>query len=459
MTDDLIGFVVFWGVWLLVPMMIDGVTAVAYFIGAFRARRLASRRRRRRLEYFPSVSIIVPVHNGGEVVRKCLDSIRAQTYPHQLIEVLFVDNESTDQTLAVLMEEQGRPFGGRIEFISLPYRGKVGALNAGIHRVQGEIICNVDADTVLHPDAVVEMVFELESDPELAAATGAIEIMPVDPKGMHPVRFIRAECEFMEYYTGFNIGRQYQSETNSLFTLAGAFSAFRRDVLLRTFLYDERTVSEDTSLTFDIAGRFPTMKTKVVASAIAFVEPTETMRSLYAQRVRWQRGQIEVASLYPSFVRHPFRIRGIALPKALIIDHTLAFPRVVWTFLMPTLYLMGYPLTLVVSATLTMYLIYMVVDAVYMAVAFILAREDVRPRIVRDWWLFLFMPMFRWTVFWFRFAGFLTALMDPKEWRAAAPWAQAREGFRRMNATALTFMTGTASKVTGAAAWLVRGGG
>jgi hypothetical protein len=98
---------------------------------------------------------------------------------------------------------------------------------------------------------------------------------------------------------------------------------------------------------------------------------------------------------------------------------------------------------------LTMYLIYMTVDAIYMLVAFLLARSDVRRRIARDWWLFFFMPAFRWTVFWFRFAGFLTVLMEPKEWRAEAPWAQAGQGLRRMNASTFSFLTGTASRITG----------
>ncbi|MBI4304758.1 MAG: glycosyltransferase [Chloroflexi bacterium] len=458
MTDELIGFILYWGVWLLVPMLIDGVTAVAYFTGAFKARRrLRGRQRSSHLDYCPLVSIVVPVYNGGHVLAACLESMRRQTYPHDRIEILVVDNKSSDDTLQVVAGEQERPFEGSIQFITLPYKGKVGALNAGIHRVNGEIICNVDADTTLHPDAIREVVLELEHDPELGAATGAIEIAPVDSGTMHPVRFITAECEFLEYYTGFNIGRQYQSETASLFTLAGAFSAFRREVLLQTFLYDQRTVSEDTSLTFSIAERFPNMRTRVISSAIAYVEPAPGLQALYAQRVRWQRGQIEVAALHQKFVRHPFRINGISLPKALIVDHTLAFPRVVWTFLMPTMYLMGYPLMLVVSATLSMYLIYMGVDLIYQLVAYSLADATSRRRLRRDWWLFLFMPAFRWTVFWFRFAGFLTALTEAQEWRARAPWLEARDGVARLSASTVMFFTQSLPRAAALLAGIVKG--
>jgi len=442
MTDNFIGFVLFWGVWLFVPMLIDGVTAAAYFIGAFRSRPgTRPKYEEAELTHYPLVSIIIPVHNGADVLAACMESIRNQSYPHDRIEVLVVDNVSTDSTDEVFFEEQQKPFSGVSHWMSLPYKGKPGALNAGIHRVRGDIICNIDADTMLDKDAILAMARGFELDPKLAAATGAIEVMPLELGHRQPVRYILAEAEFLEYYTGFRIGRQYQSQTNSLFTLAGAFSGFRRDVLLRTFLYDNQTVSEDTSLTFFIARAFPEMRVKCLTSAVAYVKPTEGLRKLYAQRVRWQRGQLEVASLFPELERHPFRIRGLSLPKSLLVDHTLAFPRVVWTFLLPMLYFIGYPLALVVSATLSMYLIYMVVDALYIAVAHALAEGDAKARIRRHWWMFAFTPAYRWTTFWFRFGGFLSVLMESKTWRVDDPLTETREGLSRMSTAMLTFVT------------------
>lgn len=258
---------------------------------------------------------------------------------------------------------------------------------------------------------------------------------------MHPFKYLMAEAEFLEYYAGFRIGRQYQSQTKSLFTLAGAFSAFRRDVLLKTFLYDERTVSEDTDLTFFIARQFPERSVVAVGPAIAFVHPTESVKALYAQRLRWQRGQLEVASQYPDFERHPFRIKGLAISKSLLIDHTLAFPRVVWTFLLPMMYFVGYPLTLVVSATLSMYLIYMVVEGLYQFVAYMVAEGTAKARIRRHWWMFLFMPAYRWTTFWFRFGGFLAVMMENKEWRVSDPVTETKQGVQRVSTLTLTFLT------------------
>lgn len=449
MTDHLVGFALFWGVWMLVPLLIDGVTAVAYLYAAVRTR--AGRvpvGERKPLKAFPLVTVIIPSYNGASVLPVCLKAIREQSYPAASIEVLVIDNRSTDNTRAVMALEQERSFDGQVNFISLPYKGKAGALNVGIHHARGELILNVDADTALDRDALYEMARAFEDDNKLAAATGSVEVLPPDrdpmtgeKRDLHPLRYAMAQAEFVEYYQGFRIGRQYQSQTSSLFTLAGAFSAFRRDVMLRTFMYDQRTVSEDTDLTFYIAKRFPEMKVRAIADAIVYVHPTESLKELYAQRVRWQRGQIEVSAMYPEFERHPFRLRGLSVAKSLIVDHTLAFPRVVWTFLLPFMFLLGYPVEVVITATLALYLIYVGVEAVYYAVGLWVSEGEARTRMKGLWWLPVFMPLYRWTTFWFRFSGFLSALKDPKQWQARDPLSESYQSGRRMGTMALTFLT------------------
>lgn len=442
MTDTLITFSLFWGIWLLVPMLIDGSTAVAYLIGAWKVKRQQMRKRRQiKLEHYPLVTIIIPVHNGAPYLKKCIASLRGQSYPHDKLEVFVVDNLSNDQTFNVFKEEQAQPFEGSLQWVSVPQRGKSYALNAGIHMSRGEYVSNIDCDVVLHPDAILNMVKAFVADHDLGAATGSVEVMERKVEGSDPWRHLLAECEFQEYYSGFRIGRQYQTATNSLFTLAGAFSVFRRDVLLRTFLYDKQTVSEDTKMTFEIHKRFAELNKACIAEAIAYVEPTPSLSALYAQRVRWQRGQLEVASLYTEFVRSPLRIKGLSSPKSLIVDHTLAFPRVVWAFLLPMLYFVGYSLTLVVTATLAMYLCYMAIEVLYEITCYLLADNGPKQRVARNWWLFAVMPAFRYTVFWFRFGGFLSVLMEPAEWRVKDPVTEVRMGLSRLRGGVVSTVT------------------
>jgi biofilm PGA synthesis N-glycosyltransferase PgaC len=433
MTDALYSFLLFWAIWLLVPIAVDGTTALAYLIGVWRSERHKIRQRLgTRLDYYPMVTIIIPVHNGAPYLQKCIESIRHQSYPHDKIEVFVVDNLSDDGSFKVFADEQTKPFGGVLHWVSVPQKGKAYALNAGVHIARGEYVANIDCDVVLHEDAVLNMIKAFVADEELAAATGSVEILPRNNNGSDPLHHLLAECEFTEYFTSFRIGRQYQSNTNSLFTLAGAYSMFRRSILLQTFLYDKQTVSEDTKLTFELHKKFSELKIICVGEAVVYTEPTPSFSALYSQRVRWQRGQLEVSSLFPEFVRTPFRMRGLASSKSLIVDHTLAFARAVWTFLLPMLYFVGYPLSMVVSANLVMYACYMGVEVAYWFTSYILADNGVRKRLRKNWWLFIVMPLYRFVLFWFRFGGFLSVLTEPADWKAKDPFTQVSEGMKKL---------------------------
>ena len=95
-------------------------------------------------------------------------------------------------------------------------------------------------------------------------------------------------------------------------------------------------------------------------------------------------------------------LRGISIVKSLLVDHTLAFPRVVWTFLLPFMFLLGYPVEVVVTATFGLYLIYMGVEALYYIVALWVSEGEARARLWRLWWIPVFMPGYRWLTFWSR---------------------------------------------------------
>jgi putative glycosyltransferase (exosortase G-associated) len=434
MTTTLFGFLMYWGIWLLVPMAIDGTTAIAYLWGAWRFQRGVIRRRRGFvLERFPSVTVIVPVHNGAGQLADCLASIRRQRYPHDKISVLVVDNDSTDDTQQVFWQQNDAPFEGRMELIALEYAGKSWALNAGIHLSDSDYVCNLDADTRLKSDALLCMVRAFEADRRLAAATGSIEVAPVEGGAeMHPIKRAFAQAEFVEYLVAFRIGRQFQSHTGNLFTLAGAFSFFRRDVLMRTTLYNNMTVSEDTNLTFEIREKFPEMSIEAVSEAVAYTAPTASLSALYAQRVRWQRGEIEVLSIFSNPAYNPFRMSRFKTLVTLLVDHTLVFPRIIWTFLLPLMFVVGYPMGLVISAMALLYLVYGAIDALFLVVAYGLSDGETRRRIRSCWWVFVVLPAFRYVTFWFRIGGFLEVLNEPAQWRVRNPWEQTRDALRHM---------------------------
>jgi len=432
--ERILGLAIYWGVWLILPVLVDGVNALALFIQVGLTQIRARRRSRPPVTDWPGVSIIIPVYNGEQTLGNCLESLRWQNYPLEKLEIIVVDNGSTDRTYDVFQRQHRRQFQGQMHWISIPGRGKSYALNAGLHSASNPYICNVDADTIIHPEALRQMVSHFEADPTLGAATGAIEVLPISPGDeKNRLAFLIAECEFQEYLAAFWLGRQGQTLSHSLYTLAGAFSFFRRSVLLHTMLYDKQTVSEDTKVTFDIRRQFGGERLACIPEAVVYVTPTPSLSTLYSQRVRWQRGEIEVAAVYQEMLDpNMLRLRGLALGRTLLIDHTFLFPRLVWTFLFPALVLFGYPLSLIVSATIIIYLFYIFIATISALSVYMIATPANRSRLWRNWWIVTIIPAYRFLIFTFRLAGSIIALTEPAEWRVQAPWTETAAAIRSL---------------------------
>jgi len=88
----------------------------------------------------PAVSVIVPVLHDPAGIRTCVGALRRQTYPYELLELIVVDNGSTDDTPDVAAE-----LGARV-IRETEKRGSYAARNTGLRAATGEVIAFTDAD-------------------------------------------------------------------------------------------------------------------------------------------------------------------------------------------------------------------------------------------------------------------------------------------------------------------------
>ena len=96
------------------------------------------------IDEWPVVSVVIPVLNGEKVIGRCLDSIRALDYPRERLEVIVADNGSTDQTAEIARSYD-------VVVVVEPKPGAAAARNAGIAAARGEWVATTDADCVVHP--------------------------------------------------------------------------------------------------------------------------------------------------------------------------------------------------------------------------------------------------------------------------------------------------------------------
>jgi len=119
----------------------------------------------------PDVTVVVPVRDGAGVIGPCVESLLALDYPADRLEIVVVDNGSTDGTREILER-----FSGRIRIGEEARRGPAAARNAGIRLAQGELVAFTDADCVVDPSWLRELVRRRGADAEVVG--GRILALP-----------------------------------------------------------------------------------------------------------------------------------------------------------------------------------------------------------------------------------------------------------------------------------------
>ncbi len=191
------------------------------------------------------VSVVIPNWNGRELLPACLSSLGSQTY--QDLEIVLVDNASTDDSVALAREL--RP---EAKIITLERNlGFAKAMNAGIRASEGDYIACLNNDTEASPPWLSELVACLERHPRAAAIASKMidQRNPrlLDGAGDIMTRYLRAYPRGR----GEEDAGQYDEEME-VFGVSGGASLWRAQVLREIGLFDEDLFAyyEDVDLSF-----------------------------------------------------------------------------------------------------------------------------------------------------------------------------------------------------------------
>lgn len=165
-----------------------------------------------------SVSVIIPVCNGGSAFRQCLSSVtRAVPSPS---EIVVVDDGSTDGSAAVAEE-----FGARVLVLGAR-GGPARARNAGARAATGDVLFFVDADVVLPRDAVGQVAQGFADMPQVAALFGSYDDAP-------------AAANFLSQFKNLSHHYFHQTSSEEACSFWGACGAIRREVFAAMGGFDE----------------------------------------------------------------------------------------------------------------------------------------------------------------------------------------------------------------------------
>lgn len=406
--------ILYWIVWLIIPLLIDIVSGIGSAIVVFLA---YFEKRNKNISFYPYVSILIPFHNSEKTIEKCLLSILKQSYPLNRIQVILIDNDSVDNSGSIIYKFQETHINLKMWYIKSSIRGKALALNKGLYISEGKYIINIDSDGILEENAILNMVIKFENNENINAITGVVLINfeEIQETKNFLLRQLQ-KCELFEYDESFIVGRIFQGRTNTMFTMSGAFSAFRKEAIFKTQLYNSETLGEDTHMTFQIRKNFRG-KIEVCEDSFFYTSPIESFNKLYIQRQRWQRGEMEVASAFIGENGEKRNVNKI-LKYIIFKDHTLNFPRLIWIFAMIYLVFIDYPIRLLIGINLIMYFAYVFNSLIYFLISklYINNQKDLKKYFNYQCYIVFLLPIYRLILFFFRLAGIINSSKQRAKW-------------------------------------------
>lgn len=417
----------FWAAWIIIPVMMEIVPSLGSVFVLIKKHIFHKEIIKPAID--PEISLIIPIYNSMDTLEQCIRSIDESDYPDERIRIFLVNNQGQDDSFQVFCDCQQKYPQLQMQWLNAK-QGKSKALNMALFNSEGKYIIHIDSDGLLERSALRNMVYRFEADQTIECMTGVILTDPKQVQAYPPVlpRILR-KVEFMEYAQAFLAGRNYSAEVNAVYTLSGAFSAFRKSAVLKSQLYNTDTICEDTQITFQMKYLQKT-KVGICEDAIFFVDPIEDMNKLYTQRQRWQRGSLEVSHL---FLKDKLKVRNMLTNvgvRTLLYDHTFAFPRMIWYLALICLLCMNYSFAQIGYSTLFLYGLYVLIGVFYYisTVGFLKNFKEIRKYYAKQWYVIPVLPIFNLMVFFIRFAGVINSINTDSAWKTRN-FTQEKESF------------------------------
>ena len=237
------------------------------------------------------VSILIPAHNEALVIEATLRSILTLNYPENLIEIIVINDGSTDETANIVkkLSEQD----SRIRLFNVPYeesaQGKSHALNLGLRKASHDLIAVYDADNTPESDSLKYLVRTLSRNEKLASSFGKFRTR--NRKSSLLTRFINLETLSFQFM--IQAGRYLISR---IAILPGTNLVIRRHILEEVGSWDEDALTEDTELSIRLYEKG--YEIKFVPYAVTWEEEPEKWLTWIRQRTRWVRGNFYVLRKY-----------------------------------------------------------------------------------------------------------------------------------------------------------------
>ncbi len=277
----------------------------------------------------PRVTVLIAAYNEELSIIRCLESIRKNTY--RKWEVVVIDDGSKDKTHELVTQYICDHPNRTISLLKMPKNsGKAAALNYGLKRqAQGDLIMTLDADSILHKNAITNAVSYF-GDEQIAGVAANVRVMESPT--------IIGLLQRFEHMIGYR-SKKFYSLTNCEFIIGGVASTYRRSIMKDVGFYDTDTSTEDIGLSLKISSKGNKDHRLVYGvDVVAMTEGVKDFKTLLKQRYRWKMGMLQnllknkalFANNDPKFT---WSLTMYRIPMAFLGEALLVLEPLAWAYL------------------------------------------------------------------------------------------------------------------------------
>ncbi len=232
------------------------------------------------LAEYPLVSIIVPCHNEGRDIEDTVEYLLASTYPN--FDILLIDDGSGDETRTILESLAARHPVIRVIYCARN-QGKAVALTTASLMTPAQYLCCIDADALLDPEALSWLMVHF-LNPRVGAVTG-------NPRVRNRSTLL-GRLQVGEFSSIVGLIKRAQRTYGRIFTVSGVVACFRKAALHDVGYWSPDMLTEDIDISWKLQIRH--WDVRFEPKAHCWILAPETLPGLWAQRLRWSMGGIQV---------------------------------------------------------------------------------------------------------------------------------------------------------------------
>jgi len=234
-------------------------------------------KKRNKLEkYVPKITVLVPAFNEEKHIDACITSIENSGYPKNKMQIILIDDGSTDNTIKIAKQHKG------IIILNQNHQGKTEALNSGVKKSKTEIIVSLDADTIIEQKCIQKLVAPLKNK-KIGATTGTSKV--------------NTQKTFLQVFQGieYNFNNLIRKAFTDIFKSGiwffGVVAAYQKNALEDVGYFKKDTFTEDMDIALELHSKGYT--TLHVYDAIVYTEVPKNIKELNKQRKRWWVGVLQ----------------------------------------------------------------------------------------------------------------------------------------------------------------------